>query len=72
MEVTRGFLDNVTKAEMKYWPLKTYHPESQEQHPLFPLNELPMYTFLEDTETSFVYVSCINTKKYRILYILLT
>lgn len=54
--MTNDFLENVKTAELKSWPLTSFNSESEIQHPLFPLTELPMYTFLEDTETSFVYV----------------
>lgn len=56
MEVTKQFLKNVRESSLRYWDVVSYHTGGEQQHPLFPVNEMPIYTFLDDTNSAFVYV----------------
>ncbi|CAG7825321.1 unnamed protein product, partial [Allacma fusca] len=37
----------------------SYESGKPEQHPLFPINKLPFYTYLEDLECSFIYMTLV-------------
>ncbi len=56
MEVTKQFLKNVRESQLKYWNITSYQTGGPKQHPKFPLGEMPIYTFLDDTESAFIYV----------------
>ncbi|CAL8086532.1 unnamed protein product [Orchesella dallaii] len=57
MEITKQFLSTVRESQLKYWSIASYESNGAEQHPLFPLKEMPMYTFLDDTNSAFVYIT---------------
>lgn len=59
MEVTKKFLTNVSESDLRYWKVQSYQTgeAEEEQHPSFPLSEMPIFTFLDDTDSAFVYVT---------------
>ncbi|ODN03717.1 hypothetical protein Ocin01_02955 [Orchesella cincta] len=57
MEITKQFLNTVRDSQLKYWSIASYESSGAEQHPLFSLKEMPMHTFLDDTNSAFVYIT---------------
>lgn len=57
MEVTKEFLSNMKDTKFKYWNVNSYQSDSPQQHPLFPLGEMPLFTLLNDTQSAFVYMT---------------
>lgn len=42
---------------ISYHTVKNFSTESSDQHPKFDVSKLPLYTYLDQVNTNFVYVS---------------
>jgi hypothetical protein len=55
--MTEAFLEQALKADLLSYPITSFRSDEPNQHPLLSLKHMPFFTFLEDLESSFVYVS---------------